>query len=150
MNIPGAELFRDKEFMGPGDNFPDELAKNLDTTDVLVVLLSPKSFASKWCRWEYDRFTSNEREQQLEPRVLPILWVKVDEGDLSDDTARRIAKELKPILYGEMNDLHDWTQLRHADWSAEKLRSRVGELANRVKILAARRGRKSAQSLSDI
>jgi hypothetical protein len=133
MLVPDAEVFRDREKMRPGERFPDELAKNLDATDVLLVLLSPKWLASDWCRWEYDRFTKKEREQHLKPRLLPVLWVEVDEHDISDSTARGIAKELKAILYD------DWTKLRHANLSAEEPSSRIADLAKGAKLLAGNR-----------
>jgi hypothetical protein len=115
-----------------GDRFAEELGQALDATDVFLLLLSPQWLASTWCRWEYDRFTTKERSKDRSPRLLPVLWVEVDERDLDDEESRRVAADLKTIVYD------DWTALRHANISDQEVSSRIGRLAKEAKRLAAK------------
>jgi len=117
-------VFQDTHNIIPGDVFPEMISKEIEDSDVLIVLVSPAWFDSDWCRREFNLFTTKERALAQGPRMLPVLSVHTPNIESPGDDA--IAMELAKIQYS------DWTKLRHEQWANTELRKSVDELVERV------------------
>lgn len=83
-----------------GAHWPDELARALRCSKVLVPVWSPKYFSSPWCNAEWQTMLDRERAVGLagpdQPQGL-IYPVVFSDGDLFPDLARqRQARDFKP------------------------------------------------------
>ena len=125
---PGSSVFQDKSNILAGSRFEHSIEESISEVDVLIILLAPRWLASEWCRREYALFVAKEHKIELEPRILPILWVRA--GLISGFEEDPIAKSLSKVHH------EDWSGLRHRNWDSELLRARVAALAETVVNLA--------------
>jgi hypothetical protein len=130
-----SSVFLDTEKMGPGDVFPEVLKEQVESADVLIVLLSPAWLQSDWCRKEYSLFSAKEQAQNHTPRVLPVLWVKTPQ--LDNPAGDDITEALSRVNYQEFE------HLRHRHHDDEKYSQKIAHLAQRVKELAERSKQKA-------
>ena len=72
---PGSKIFQDTINLNDGAHFPEELARELDASDVLLALVSPAWLASQWCRKEFSTFTNDATDTIRLHRILSVLWV---------------------------------------------------------------------------
>ena len=73
---PQASVFLDTQNMGAGDVFPDVLQGEVESSDVLIVLLSPAWLRSDWCRKEYELFAAKEHKSDITPRACLCYGLK--------------------------------------------------------------------------
>lgn len=148
---PGSTMFQDTRHIEAGDRFPDVLQRELDRTDVLLLLLSPAWLRSVWCRHEYQSFTDPLSEplpvvlpnmlglpmrgpsaapaaRPKRLRVLPVLWV---ETPMSLESLDPVVRDLAAI------EQSDWSRLRHRSWSDPDVLHHVADLAARVVAMMA-------------
>ncbi len=128
---PESSVFLDTANMGAGDVFPQVLREEVESADVLVVLLCPAWLKSDWCRKEYTLFSKQEEARNRAPRVLPLLWVETLQ--LKNPEGDEIAKALSRINY------QDFEYLRHFGHDDPKYSQGLAELAKRVVKIADRR-----------
>jgi len=89
----------------PGDNWADELAEALRSSDAMVVLISPSSVRSEWIRREIEYALGTKR---FEGRMIPVLiaptrgipWIlerlhMLDAQRGVEGVGRQIARELR-------------------------------------------------------
>jgi len=115
-----AQVFVDTEMPG-GTHFPDELVRQLEDADVLLVMLTPAWLQSNWCRREFDVFTRNIRDRGRVDRVLPLLWAQTP--DMSQESHDQIARSLANILHA------DWTDKRHKNFTTMEMRREFAKRA---------------------
>lgn len=77
--------FVDYKGLEPGDQWPDELSRALQTSRTLVCLYSPAYFASAYCGREFRVFLDRVAAlpgagdaNSTPPRILPVLWESAD------------------------------------------------------------------------
>ncbi len=120
--FPGSSVFQDVEVLQPGDRFAEELRKELDAADALLILLSPSWLASEWCRREYEYFCEAASKKAREPIVVPLLWTTTSQLLSRSDDA--LANELATLQHD------DWRDLRHELWAeSAEVGRRVARLA---------------------
>jgi hypothetical protein len=129
---PAPKVFVDKK-MPRGVRWPEELARALRHTKILVPLFTPPYFASNWCMAEWE--TMRERERVLglgtldhpQTLVYPILY---SDSQNFPEEARMISRwDFKDLSTPEMvfQESRDWPRFHH----------RVSELAqDLVQLLA--------------
>jgi hypothetical protein len=125
---PGSSVFQDKSNIFAGSRFESSIEESISEADVLIILLAPAWLHATWCRKEYELFVAKEHNIGLEPRILPILWVRA--GALGAFKEDPIAKSLSKVHH------EDWSELRHGSWDSELLRARVAALAETAMNLA--------------
>ena len=54
----------------PGDNFGHEIARALEESEAMVVLLTPEALHSPWVKWEIESALSGTRYRN---RLIPVL-----------------------------------------------------------------------------
>lgn len=129
MRDPAADVFLDTKNLIPGDHFPDELEKQLQLSDVLIVLLSPAWLKSSWCRRELLSFTNQLADSGKSRRIVPVLWI---------DTPEVITGSSDPIaaLLANINRV-DWRALRHNNSNSPEYCACLDELATNLTTLCA-------------
>ena len=132
LRCPGAEVFQDEHGMQTGDQIDDSLRNLVERADALIVLLSPGWLQSRWCRLELTHFIRTERDRGRRPRVLPLLWVRVD--DVQENTLRAALKaDLGDTDFDIMSVRHDdWTELRFTSADDREARRRLSQLAETI------------------
>lgn len=69
--------FIDRAIEG-GEEWDDEIRKELDAADIILMLVSPSFLASKYC-WTIEMVRAMERHEAGTARVIPIILRKGDE-----------------------------------------------------------------------
>ena len=121
-------VYQDKSEIEAGENYPAHLQTALESTDVLIIHLSPSWLASSWCRWEFNVFTVNGSNDNALSRIIPLLVVPT--AELNRDSADPIARALANL------QSIDISELRHASQSSTAFRRFVAKLAQRIKALS--------------
>ncbi|MCL4876169.1 MAG: TIR domain-containing protein [Anaerolineae bacterium] len=67
----GHETWFDKDLI-VGQEWQEELKKQIDENDAFVYLLTPKSIASEWCQWEFSKAVAQGKP------IIPILLEKTE------------------------------------------------------------------------
>src|SRR5207302_802124 len=65
------QIFFDQKAIVDGDDWEQRLAR-VKSAGALIVLLSPRYFASEWCRKEWQLFREQEQKPPHLERVFPI------------------------------------------------------------------------------
>ena len=123
-----AIVFQDTNDIEAGDHYPEKLESELKNADVLIVHLSPAWLKSKWCRWEFEVFTSNLTDKKRLRRVIPLL--EVSTPALALNSTDPIAAALAPI------EFVDITELRYENWDNPAKLKYAGRLAARIAAMA--------------
>ncbi len=105
----GIELWFDEWKLEPGENFAHAIGEGLESSDVMVILVSQDSMTS-WQREEIQYAITTPR---FEGRVIPVLvkqtpnvpWILetlnvVRPGKTDDETAQRVADALQQLVVG--------------------------------------------------
>lgn len=122
MRSPGSRVFQDKQHLLEGSHFPEVLAKELKSADVLLALVSPAWLQSEWCRREFSLFTDDATDSKRLHRILPVLWV--DTPEMNSRSLDLVARTMASISYA------DWRDLRYENWDDSKNQRQVGKLAD--------------------
>jgi parallel beta-helix repeat protein len=122
---PDFTIFIDRDDIDWGDNWRKRIEGSLDSTSLLIPVITPSFFQSTECRRELERFLDRERELERDDLVWPIYYVSApqleDPGD--DELARVIASR----------QYTDWRQLRFEPLTARVVRERLATLAERLR-----------------
>jgi hypothetical protein len=92
-------LWRDTVKLNTGALWENNIEKELQSSDILIVLLTPRWIDSKWCRKEYLLFEQIESERSVGPCVIPIL-------------AKSIERQI-PHLTSDQHDVYNRLLRRH-------------------------------------
>jgi len=66
----GLEVWDDTREIMPGDNWADKVARALQESDAMVILLTPDALRSRWIRRDIEYALG---EQSYRKRVIPVL-----------------------------------------------------------------------------
>ena len=102
--MPEFAIWRDSANVATGSFWESSIEEALRSSDLLIVLLTPRWIHSEWCRKEYLLFEQIESVRNVGPCVIPILAKDVARQvrnftDHQRDVYNRILKrQLKPLL----------------------------------------------------
>jgi TIR domain len=121
-------IFLDKN-MESGVNFSNVIKEQLDSANVLIVLLSPVWLSRPICIAEYQYFKSLQPTKEKKKFIIPLIWRSVDISDTYDDTSKQILEELN-----KLNQV-SWTKLKFDRRYSESIDLQVAieELADDIK-----------------
>jgi hypothetical protein len=107
--VQGFEVWFDEWNLEPGGNFAQTIGEGLESSDAMVILMSPESMQS-WQREEIQYAISTPR---FEGRVIPVLvkqtpnvpWILktmnvIRPGRTDNETAQRVLQALQLLLVG--------------------------------------------------
>jgi hypothetical protein len=104
-------VFFDRNVILTGHDWERRLA-SVEGAGALLVFISPRYFASEWCRREYAAFREREKRPPVLDRVFPIYLAtdaSFDEPVIGDewrkDLARRQFLDLRAAWFGQAPDL---------------------------------------------
>ena len=91
----GMEVWDDREIL-PGDNWAEKIAKALEESQAMVVLLTPEALDSKWMSWDIEYALGRASYNK---RLIPVIIG--DPNDLPIQHIPWILKRLSPIYLPE-------------------------------------------------
>lgn len=114
----------DKYDISAGEDWQARLARLIETSDTIVLVISPDFARSERCAWEI------EKAEEFQKRVLPIVW-----RDTNEDLVPQRLKRLNYVYFDKPNSFgHSLSVLGAAlntdvEWIREH--TRLNELASR-------------------
>ncbi len=120
LTASGINTFLDAKNVNTGSTIEDEIYEHLETSDELLLLLSPSALDSHWVMLELGG------AKALRKRVVPIL-LHVHVNDLPQPITKLLARDINEIekYYDEVRERARTTDLSHDDdeiANAEKMR----------------------------
>lgn len=115
-------IFQDTRGIGLGENWQDRLNIELDTTDLLLVFLTPSYLASEACRSELSRFLVNEERLGRNDLVLVIYFAEIGDSAHNDELARTLLER----------QYEDWRETRFLDPDSPDFGRRVATLVEKI------------------
>ena len=103
-----------------GSLWESGIEKELRSSDILIVLLTPRWIGSEWCRNEYLLFEQIESDRNVGPCVVPILgkdlarqlpYFTREQRDVYDRIHKRQVKSLLSIDFLQQNDAERTLQI---------------------------------------
>lgn len=67
------EIWRDAARIRISQEFLDVLKKAISSSDILIIMLTPKWLESDYCRFEYEEFVNSQRIAGRSPRIVSLL-----------------------------------------------------------------------------
>jgi len=130
------QIFQDTEDIEWGDNWKEKITKVLDTSTILIVMVTPGYLESQSCRFEFEYFLN--QESRLKRRlILPILYIDTPGlKDKNDEIAVGISQR----------QWVDWRDIRFAKLTSTTTNRKIASLANQIRDLISDKG--STNSLS--
>lgn len=121
-------IFLDRK-MESGIDFSNVIKEQLDSANVLIVLLSPVWLSRPICIAEYQYFKSLQSTKEKKRFIFPLVWRSVDISDTYDNTSKQILEDLN-----KLNQVN-WTKLKFdKDYSKSiDLQVAIEELADDIK-----------------
>jgi hypothetical protein len=125
------EVFQDVEGIHLGENIQQRIGESLDTTMVLLPIITPSYFNSKWCRQEFIYFCGRECILGRNDLIIPIYYQSVSDLDAamkydsqpSDDPIINRIAAIKCF---------DWRQLQEHDMDDPEVRKSLKAIAQRI------------------
>ena len=114
-------VFMDRSDMKPGE-WGDKIESALAQATVLVAILTPNYFKSRFCRRETKEFLEREKLLGRHDLIIPVYYLG-DEKRLSRD-------ELGEAIAGRPH--FDWTELRFEPLTSKRLRREMARVAKRI------------------
>jgi hypothetical protein len=105
-----------------GRNFEDDIDKNLETADVVLLLVSADFLHSEYC-WNREMKRALERQSLGEARVIPIIVRPCDWSDAPFAKLEALPRDGKPVTKWENRD-EAWTDV------AKGLKASIEEFIN--------------------
>ena len=127
-------IFRDSTHLTTGALWESDIEKALQSSDILIVLLTPRWIDSKWCRNEYLMFEQIESARNAGPCVIPILGrdltreipnFTTDQRDVYD---RILKRQLKPLLSTDFLRQNNARRTLHIEKIADDVAAMVARI----------------------
>ena len=115
-------IFQDTRGIGLGENWQDRLNVEIDTTDLLLVFLTPSYLSSEACRTELSRFLSNESRLGRNDLVLVVYFADIGAAADDDDLARTLLER----------QYEDWRDTRFLELNSPDFGRRVALLVDKI------------------
>lgn len=121
-------IFQDREDIVVGQVWKERIVNEIDSSSLLIAVLTPNFFRSDRCRGEVERFLERESTLGRDDLIVPILYVDSREmGDSSDDD---IGVTLRQRQY------FDWRELRFEPVESRVFRENLEKLARGISKVA--------------
>lgn len=117
-------IFQDREDILWGQRWRRRIEESIDSSTVLVAVLTPRFFKSESCKDEWDRFREREEKLGRDDLILPIYFIRVP--------AFGVASSDPWIAEAANRQYIDWTDLRFEGLSNIEVRKKVAQLAARM------------------
>jgi len=118
-------IFLDTD-LSTGTKWDDRLLSELDSSDCLIVLLSPLWLNSDYCRKEYTHFCSKPGNTRP---IIPVLWEETNDTKELNDDKRAILLELREL------QKKDWSDIKYEEWGSSLSQKALSDLAKDIKKL---------------
>lgn len=119
------QLFRDRNDLQWGQAWRQIIDRTLDSTAMLIALISPSFFASQECRRELERFLARESQLSRQDLILPIYWI--DTPIMGDEAQRRDDGLGRCVAERQYTDCRTWRFRLLSD--SISIRSDIAKLA---------------------
>jgi hypothetical protein len=119
-------VFMDSASLEAGDNWSEELERQLRCSDVIVVLLAPLWLSSEICRRELQVYGEARMGKGLPPIVVPLLWDETAARDAVGDEQEAVLRFLLATHH------HDWRDFKYQHSRDATYMPAVGRLAQHV------------------
>lgn len=97
------ETWHDRRILA-GDEWDKEIDRNLETADIILLLISPYFIASNYC-YEIEMIRALERHDKGEVKVIPIILEPCDWQDMLFGKLQAVPRDNRPI--SKFPNLHD-------------------------------------------
>ena len=121
-------IFQDRNDIAWGQNWQQRIDEALDTTTLLLVIITPSLFRSPACRTELNQFLARERALGREDLILPIYYISARE---IDDPRVQETDDMAKVLASRQ--LADCRELRLKTFASPKVRKTIVQLASRIR-----------------
>ncbi|MBN4047614.1 toll/interleukin-1 receptor domain-containing protein [Acidimicrobiaceae bacterium AH-315-P05] len=130
------EIFQDKVGIDAGEPWQRRLDEAIDSTDLLLVFLTPSYLASTACIDELDRFLKREKFAGRDDLILVVYYAQLPQSAADSAAASDLLKR----------QYVDWRPLRFESQGSVPVRKAVAHLANGVAQAIDRTGSGKPQS----
>jgi len=120
-------VFQDTTGLDIGSLWEEQIATALDSSVVLIALITPSFFNREWCRREVETFLSLKPQQGKPAIIIPIYWL---EAPLLDDPAALSDHPIAPRLTARQYD--DWTEVFAEPIDAPIVRKKLDALTKAI------------------
>lgn len=120
------EIFQDRRDIRVGQQWKERIEQTLNSTTILIAVLSPSFFKSEYCRKEIEQFLDREARLGRSDLIVPVYYVPVpgfEQGAANRDGLVEVMKS---------RQLFDWTALRFADRDSREIRVAINALAVQI------------------
>ncbi len=119
-------IFQDKEILG-GDSWESKIYYALDSSAIMIPILTPGYFNREWCRRELQAFLDKPQKAGKGPILIPVYWIATPEieniSSEKDDTITRYIKNYK---------YDDWRSLFSKSLSDDRIKEKLDLLADMI------------------
>lgn len=127
------EIFQDVEGIRLGQNIRQRIKESVNEVMILIPMLTPNYFNSKWCREELELFLARERQLQRNDLIFSIYYQDVPEldeamehesvhGVVNDGLIQELAQRLAC----------DWRSLQRKEFTDPKVRAELTRIAQAI------------------
>ena len=121
-------IFYDKAHLRSGDKWRQNILEALKNSSILIVILSPSYFSSKFCEEEFNHFIS-QNEKWATKSTIPVYAVKSPQLFGENDRLNLWKQYLRDTQY---LDITDWFEAGEKHMQTEVIRQRVLEIDNSI------------------
>ncbi|HSK74323.1 MAG TPA: toll/interleukin-1 receptor domain-containing protein [Pyrinomonadaceae bacterium] len=120
------DIFQDTKHIDVGQDFEDVIKENLNQVSLLIAILTPRFFKSKWCRKELEYFLKREKQLERNDLIIPIHYLHckelVSESEVADDLINEIRRR----------KFFDWRDLRVQDFKGTEVQKNLTILGEQI------------------
>lgn len=120
-------IFQDKKDIFWGQDWKERIRESLSEVKFFIPILTPRFFASEYCREEVLIFMDRERDIGRSDLILSVLYI---ENPTQAASGERAKDELAELLSKRQHV--DWTKFRHTNLSQPAMRRRISTLAKQI------------------
>lgn len=92
---PAIKVWNDRQIIG-GEEWDDSIKKELDTADIILLLVSPRFLASRYI-YDVEIKTAIERHEKKDAIVVPIILKPCDWNETEFAKLQALPRNAKPI-----------------------------------------------------
>jgi FHA domain/TIR domain len=118
-------IFVDRNDIDWGENWIERIDQSLESSTVLIPVITPRYFESAPCRDELTKFLDREAQLKKKDLVLPIHYI--DTPRLSDPAGDSLAEIVSSRQWV------DWRHLRFSDLNSQLMLQKIEDLARRMR-----------------
>jgi len=127
------QIFQDRNDIQWGHNWKIRVDHALDAATLLIVIITPSFFKSRYCNNEVARFRIRERTLMRQDLILPVYYVTTDA--IEDPDLRRKHAQARMLA---SRQYIDWRDLRFEALDSPAARKALEQLALRISATFAR------------